>query len=110
MKVQHALSALLLLLVAGTAWAITKQDLQDEADRLTIVFDDLEVAIDGCPGGTCGGAGQIESDLAVASGDLDQLIADRASLPGCTCTQVDADIAALKAARGTQEDIVDDWG
>ena len=109
MKTRTLPAAVALLLIAGLAWALTEQDLQDESDRLSGVYSALDTRVDACPGGTCGEAGQILSDLSAAGGELDQLAADRASLSGCSCVQVDADIAVLQAERGTQEDIVDGW-
>lgn len=98
------------LLVAGLAWAITEQELQDEADRLEGVYADLGVRIDACPGGACSEAADIQSDLASADADLGQLHVDRDSLTSCTCTQVDADIDDLDLTSSTQNDVVDGWG
>ena len=109
MKFQRISAPLALLLIAGAAWALTEQDLQDEADRLSSVYSTLGSAIDACPGGTCGGAAQIVSDAAAASGDLDQLATDRGSLPGCPCVQVDAVISEAQAARDAVEDTIDEW-
>lgn len=109
MKVQRLTAPLLLLLIAGAAWALTEQDLQDEADRLSGVLATLDAQIDACPGGTCGGAAQIVSDHDDAANDLAQLAGDRASLPGCSCVQVDADLADLEATLGVQDDTIGDW-
>ena len=109
MNLQRLIAPLAILLIAGAAWALTEQDLQDEADRLSGVLSSLQSQIDACPGGTCGGASQIVSGVGSASADLDQLGSDRASLPGCPCVQVDADIATLQAARDAAEDVINEW-
>ena len=84
------------LLIAGAAWALTEQDLQDEADRLGVVYGDLSARIAACPGGGCSEANDIVSDLADADSDLGQLHSDRDSLTNCTCTQAITDAKYLR--------------
>ncbi|MEM7246063.1 MAG: hypothetical protein AAF533_12020 [Acidobacteriota bacterium] len=98
-----------LFLCADFAWAVTEQELQADASALLSEHQSLEVDVNGCPNGGCYTAVQIEADVDAATATLDQLVADRATLSGCTCTQLDATIASIELINDTLRTQIADW-
>ena len=104
-----AILCLLLSSLAGLAWAVTEAELEADATALLSGLEDLEDEIDACTGGACSEAQQIVDRLGALSGRLDDLHAERATLPGCPCTTVDGLLSDLDDLRGDLEVVVGNW-
>ena len=100
--------ALLAVLAAPVAHAITEQDVIDAATALQADYEDLQDRIDACPAGQCSEAAQIVSDfeeLEVERGNLHSL---RAQLGGSHPT-LDAIIADVDALAAVAEQGIAGW-
>ena len=85
-------------LLATVAWAASVEEVTDAANDMHGQYVDLQDRVDACPGGTCPEAPALIDEGATLHGKLDQLHADRASLPsGCDCSGLDELIGTIDA-------------
>jgi hypothetical protein len=90
------LSFAFIALLAGVAWAASVEEVTDAANALHGQYVDLQGRVDACEGGTCPEAPALIDEGALLHGKLDQLHADRASLPTtCQCSSLDELIGTI---------------
>lgn len=99
-----------LLLVATAAWAITVAELEDVAEALLVDYEDINVEIDNCPGGTCPTAQQILSDLDDLEVERSDMHSDRDTLDPCAnCTYLDGVIGDVDGEAAYALDETGGW-
>ena len=100
---------IVMCLAVPSAFALTEQDVQNEASSLQSDLVALRARVNACPRGACSDASAIRADLAALDSSLTQLHGDRVALGSCGCQSLDALIAEDVQRDADIHIIVDDW-